>query len=90
MLFLLCGLIIGAAQFFLTVRTVSFFVSKRIALGAAFMILKSLLYVGFFALIIYFLKSGGVWIGAGYGAGMICASVVRFIVTLNKTKKNGR
>ncbi len=85
-LFTLCGLAIGAAQYFLTSHAATAFVSKRTIKGIACLTAKTVLYVAFFGCVVWFLENGSLFLALGYGIGIAFFAVLSVLLTI---KRNG-
>lgn len=86
-LFTLCGLAVGALQYFLTSRITLSFISKKTVKGIALLCVKTVIYVAFFGTVVWFLENGSLWIALGYGFGILCFAALNVFFTV---KRNGR
>ena len=86
-LFTLCGLAVGALQYFMTSRITISFISKKTVKGIAFLCVKTAVYVAFFGAVVWFLEKGSLWLALGYGIGILCFAALNVLFTL---KRNGR
>lgn len=86
-LFTLCGIAVGAVQYFLTSQITTSFVSKKNMRGIIYLCAKTVIYVSFFGAVVWFLEKGSLWLTVGYGIGLLFCAVLGVITTL---KRNGR
>ena len=81
------GLAVGGLQFFLTFRLIKKLLEKDSAYLFLFVILKILIWIGFFAAAAFLLRDYIIPCGTGAAVALIVSGVVGFAIQI---RKNGR
>ena len=80
-IFLICGAIYGAGQFFLTSR----FTKSLLAGKITDAVLPELaLYVGIFLFVWFYRDEGRIWALVGFGVGILVPALINSVITITK------
>lgn len=83
-IFLICGAIYGAGQFFLTSRFYEIASCGKITDSVLPALAKLALYVGIFLFVWFYRDEGRIWALVGFGVGILVPALINSVITITK------
>ena len=83
-IFLICGVLYGTEQFFLTSRFTKSLLAGKITDALLPALAKLALYVGIFLFVWFYRDEGRLWALAGFGVGILVPALINSVITITK------
>lgn len=83
-IFLICGVLYGAGQFFLTSRFTKSLLAGKITDAVLPALAKLALYVGIFLFVWFYRDEGRLWALVGFGVGILVPALINSVITITK------
>lgn len=82
--FLICGVLYGAGQFFLTSRFTKSLLAGKITDALLPALAKLTLYVGIFLFVWFYREEGRLWALVGFGIGILVPALINSVIKITK------